>query len=309
VEGAGSRTLRDVEADSGEVAGYAASARLIYNARAWSVGTTADWVDEGFQSFGNQQLRTDRLDLGLTARARLFGGRATFAGMGGWRRENLSQQEATTGTRAIFNLNADFQPVPAFGLGLQVSNNQNRNRDRDTDTTLVRNVTAVYAATPRFLVRTGSVMHVLVLMGMRQQSDNESGSFALVDTRATTLLASWTTSLPAGLSLLANATRTEVKVDTLVTTVLTVAPGLSLTLARGRFQVTAQAQFTRTETGNAPADQEVFPLADIRFRIDRIQSVSLRSSLRRFRFGTPQGPDDRFTERVVRLEYVAAFRR
>jgi hypothetical protein len=146
-------------------------------------------------------------------------------------------------------------------------------------------------------------------MGMLQRSDNESGSFALVNTRATTLLASWTTSLPAGLSLLANATRTEVKVDRLVTTVLAVAPGLSVAAARGRLLVTAQAQFTRTETGSGPADQEVFPLADVRFRIDRVQSVSLRSSLRRFRFGTPQGADDAFTERVVRLEYTAAFRR
>jgi hypothetical protein len=309
VEGATSRHLRNVESDSGEATGYAGSARLTYNRPAWSVGTTADWVDAAFVSFGNQQLGSDRLDLGLTARARLAGGRVSFAGMGGWRRQNLSQQETTTGTRAIFNLNADFQPVPAFGLGLQVSNNQNRNRDRDADTTLVRNVTAVYSATPRFVVRTGSTTHVLVLMGMLQKSDNESASFALVNTQATTFLGSWTTTFPFGVSLLGTATRTEVEVDTLVTSVLTVAPGLSLSAGRGRFQITAQAQFTRTETGDAEPDTEVFPLAEIRLRIDRVQSVRLRSSLRRFRFGTPQGGEESFTERVIRLEYTAAFRR
>lgn len=309
VEGARSSTVPDLAIPTESFIGWAGSVRLAWNQQRWSLGGTMEWLDEGFVTWGNQQLGSDRLDLGVTGRLATLGGRFNLSGMAGHRRENLSRTQDAITTRGIYNLTADLQATSAFGVAVTMANNQNNSRATEGDTALIRHVTAQYSVTPRLILRTGRVTHVVVAMGMLQESDQASGNAALSDTRVSTGLVSWVASLPGGLSLLANGTRTMVTVDTLETVVEALSPGFSMTAVGGRLHLSAQAQFTRTRTGTLPGTSEAHPLLELRWQLDATQAVALRSGIRRVDQGPAAGADHRFTERTVRLEYTATLRR
>jgi hypothetical protein len=290
-----------------DASGDAAGLELRYQLGDWTVGGTAEYLGSAFRSLGNEALVGDRLAYGLTLAARLAGGRVSFNGLGGWRHNNLDDDLAATSEQALYSLTATLQPVPAFGFDLQATNNVNEHRPV-SDTSAVRNVTGVLGVTPRFMWRTGSGQHVLVLMAQQQTSENSlPGAAALIDVTTRTFLASWSLTFPSSLAFTATATRTEVELDTIGgTTVTTIAPGVSYALLAQRLQLSVQVQFTAYEVPvTTGTSREVFPLGQVRYTIARGQSVTFKSSLRHHEFA---GMGGEFDERIFTLQYTASWR-
>jgi hypothetical protein len=286
------------------VTSQAASGKLLYNAPTWGLGGTVEYLAAGFKTLGNSGLTDDRVDYGLTGRAQLAGGRLQLNGMGGWRKNNLSDALDATTTQAIYNLTGSWQPSAVFGLDLQAANTVNDSRAKD-DTSSIRNVTGQYALTPHVLWRTGSAQHVLVLSATSQRSDNSTpGSIVLVDTRTTTLLGTWTVSFPSTLSLTAVATHTQVQLDTGRTTVLTLQPGVAYAFLAHKLQVAAQAQFSVVQNPSGGKDTEAFPLLQLRYAIAPGQTLQVRSSVRHH----ATAANGSFDERMVTVQYAASFR-
>lgn len=294
----------DVDGSRPAVTSRAATGKLLYNRPTWSLGGTVEYLAAGFKTLGNSGLADDRVDYGLTGRAQLAGGRLQVTGMGGWRKDNLSDALDATTTQAIYNLTTSWQPSSSFGLDLQAANNVNDSRAKD-DTSSIKNVTGQYALTPHLLWRTGAARHVLVLSANYQRSDNTTpGSISLVDTRTTTLLGTWTVSFPSTLSFTAVVTHTQVRLDTANTGVLTLQPGISYAFLAHRLQVGAQAQFTVVRNPSGGKDTEAFPLLQLRYAIAPGQTLQLRSSVRHH----ATAANGAFDERMMTLQYAASFR-
>lgn len=298
---------RDRRADAPMVRDNAGSLKLVYNRPTWSLGSTVEYVGPGFTTLGNSGLKSDHLDYGVTGQARLAGGRFNVNGMGGWRKNNLDDDLEATTTGALYNLNVSWQVSPFFGLDAQATNNVHDSRAKD-DTSSIKSVSGQYSLTPRFVWRTGSAQHVLVGVATVQQTENTTpGSVSLADVTTRVLLGTWTVAFPSGLALTATVNDTRVEVDTLVTTVTTLTPGLAYSLLQHKVTVSLQAQFTRAkQSATGAEDKEVFPLAQVAYSFGRGQSLSLRSSVRHHELGTPAG--EKFDERVVSVQYSASFR-
>jgi hypothetical protein len=283
----------------------AAAAKLLYNGPTWTFGTTAEYIGPGFTTLGNSGLSGDRLDLGLTGSAQVQGGRLSLRGMGGWRRNNLKDDLAATTTQAIYNFGGSWQPSPTFGVDWQLANNVNNNKAKD-DTSSIKNITGVYSVTPRLLWRTGAVQHVLVVVGGVQRSQNTSPlSVALLDTKTTLLVGTWSATFPSSFTLTTTATYTRVELDTLgKTTIATVAPGFSYALFARKLQVQAQAQWMRATNPGSQTENEVFPLAQLGYAVAAGQVVTVKSSIRHHEFSNTGS----FDERIVSLQYSASLR-
>lgn len=303
-EGALSRYRRNDLAVIEEVDDKAGLVRLLFNGPSWSLGGTAEYIGPGFVTPGNSGVAGDRVDYGILGSVRLAGGRLSLQGMAGWRENNLDGDQAATASQAIYSLAGSWQGS-AFGLDWQAANNINDNRARD-DTSSIRNVTGVYGLTPRLLFRSGSLQHLLVFSGTYQRSENTTpGSIALIDTRSTSVVGSYTASLPSSLSLIVTGTWTQVDLDTLgTTTIRTLAPGLSYAFFGRRLQASAQAQLLDADHPNGATEREVFPLLSLRWTVARGQQLLLRTSYRRHEFSSTGD----FNEQVVSLLYSAAFR-
>lgn len=297
---------REQAADAADPKALAAGVKLRYELGDWTVGGTVEYLGSAFRTLGNEALVGDRLDYGLTLGARLAGGRVSFSGLGGWRENNLDDDLAATTRQALYSLTATIQPAPAFGLDLQAANNINEHRP-PSDSSAVRNVTGVLSVTPRFLWRTGSGQHVLVVMASQQQSKNSlPGAATLIDVTTRTYVGTWTLAFPSSLTFTATATRTEVELDTISgTNVNTIAPGASYALLAQRLQISAQVQFTSYEVPvTTGSSKEVFPLGQIRYAIARGQSVLLKSSVRHHELAA----GGTFDERIFTLQYSATWR-
>jgi hypothetical protein len=286
--------------------GRAASAKLGYRAGAVTMGGTLEYVGPEFVTFGNAGLAPDHFDYGLTLGGQLAQGRVAFNAMGGWRKDNLANALTQTTKRAIYTLAGTLQPVPAFGVDVQLTNNVNNSRAA-IDT--VRNVTGQYSITPRFIWRTGSAQHALVLLASRQTSDNSTtGAFTLVNTRATTLVGTWIVTLPSTLGFTLTGTRTAVVVDTLPATVVsTIAPGVRHAFLRQQLQLSVQLQVLHTG-GASTTSNEIYPLVDARYAVGPGRTLELRTSVRHHTLSSTGTPAQAFTERVLTVQYSAAWR-
>jgi hypothetical protein len=307
VQAASSRYAREQAATGvDDATGEAAAMKLGYRLGDWTVGGTVEYLSTGFRTLGNAGLVGDRLDYGLTLGGRLAQGKVVFNLLGGWRQNNLDDELEATTEQALYSVNATLQPAPAFGLDLQATNNVNDHR-AVIDSVSVKNVTAQYAVTPRFLWRTGSAQHVLVLLGTFQQSENTSpGSLAPLDVSTRTYVGTWSMTLPSSFAVTATVTRTEVEPDTFPrTTVSTIAPGVSYALLRGQLQLSLQSQFTRAETQGGAPSEEVFPLVQVRYAFAHGQSLQLRTSVRHHELAAGGGT---FDERILTLQYSATWR-
>jgi len=304
-EAASSQYTRQDTVSFNTVTAPAASAKLLYNGATWSLGTTAEYLGPGFTTLGNSGLAGDRLDVGLTGSAQLQGGRLSLRGMGGWRRNNLKKDLDATTTQAIYNFGGSWQPSATFGVDWQVANNVNNNKAKD-DTSSIKNITGLYNVTPRLLWRTGTVQHVLVVVGGVQRSQNTSPlSVALLDTKTTLVVGTWSAAFPSSLTLTAAATYTHVELDTLgTTTITTVSPGVSLALFARKLNLQVQAQFMHAKNPGGQTEKEVFPLAQVGYAIAAGQSLQLKSTVRHHEFSNTGS----FDERVVSLQYSASLR-
>jgi hypothetical protein len=268
--------------------------------------------------------RASRLALDYSAQqGRLWSGRLALSGSIGLRQDNLSDAMDVTNHRTIANFAGTFQPVPSFGIDFQVANDR-QNASAVIASRSQRTVTGNYTVTPRLILRTGRVQHLLFAMASVQSAVTTSPLTTTgVDTRTHTLLANWSATLPSGLTLTANATRTatQFQLDTLsaTTTISTFAPGAAYTAVQGKLQASLQLQFTRTQLQNAAAalattTHEVFPVMQVQYAIRPGQSLVFRSSYRRYDMtngatlpGDPQGTG-KFTERIVSLGYTVSLR-
>ena len=303
VEAASARYTRQDTVSFTAVTAAAASGKLLYNAATWSFGVTSEYVGPGFTTLGNSGLAGDRLDVGLTGNAQLGGGKLSVRGMGGRRRNNLKDDLDATSTQAIYSVGGSWQPSTTFGVDWQVANNVNNNKAKD-DTSSIKNITGVYNVTPHLSWRTGSVQHVLVVVGSIQRTQNTSPlSVTLLDTKTTLAVATWTAAFPSTLSFTATGTYTHVELDTLgATTITTVTPGLGATLFARKVQVQVQAQFMHAENPGGQKETEVFPLAQLGYSVVPGQTLTLKSTVRHHTF-TNTGS---FDERIVSLQYSAS---
>lgn len=300
---AASATTRDNTAGSTPaVTRQAVTAKLLYNMPAWSLGGTVEYLAAGFRTLGNSGLSDDRIDYGVTGRAQL-GARLQLSGMGGWRRDNLSDAFTATTSQAIYNLAASWQPGAAFGLDVQAANNVNNSRPV-VDSLSIKNITGQYSFIPHLLWRTGRAQHLLVVATTFLRSDNTTpGTTALADTRTRNVVATWSVSFPSSLAFTGVYTETLVEVDSLRTKVYAIQPGLAYALFARKLQLAVQAQFTTTERPTGGRDSETYPIVQLRYAVARGQNLQLRSSVRHSEtaFGS-------FDERVATLQYSASWR-
>lgn len=289
--------------------GWAGSFQATWNQPRWSLGVSTEKLGEHFVTWGNQQLGNDQLNLTMTGRLTALDGRFNLNGMAGNRQENVSRNAVAVTNRGIYNLNLDWQATPALGFSAALTNNRNNSRAANNDTALVRNVSAQYSFTPRLVTRLGPMTSSLVTMVMTQLSDNHTGGRAFMsNSKATTLLASWSGILPSSVSLSINAARTEVLTDTLKTVVSSISPGLAFNAMQGRMQFNLQLQLSNSRTGTLPENRELGPLGELRWDMGQGQALSLRSSLRRSILGQLDGSELRISERIFHLEYARTFR-
>lgn len=281
----------DLRSDLDPVDGRAGRAALDLEHDDWSAGLELERVDGGFHNAGNTGLKNDRQDVRVRGQGRFWRGRVGLSGSVGLRQDNLSQAAEVTNERVIANLAGTVQPSPTFGLDFQIANDRQqadaviRSRSRKT-------VTGNYSLTPRLIFRTGSAQHVLVGLAAHQRAVNTSpGVQTTVDTRSTTMLANWSVTFLSGLGLTLNTTRVETRFQqdsvAAATTITTLAPGVVYTAGQGRFRGSFQLQ--RTATGlesdfltEPNTTSELFPVLELRFQLDPVQSVVLRSSYRRY---------------------------
>jgi hypothetical protein len=302
VDAATTRLDPNAAVSAADVTGRAASGKLVYDTPGWSLGGTVEYLGAGFQTFGNSGLVGDRVDVGITGRARFAGGKAQLTWMGGWRKDNLSDALDATTTQGIFNVSATLQPSATFGVTLQAANNVNDSRAKD-DTSTLQHVTGQYGITPHLQWRTGAAQHVLVVAANYQSSDNlKSGSVGLIDTRTTTLLGTWTVTLPSALAFTFAVTHTTVDLDSAQTTVTTVQPGVGYTIAK-KIQFSIQAQLTSVKTP-AGRETETRPVGQVRYAFAQGQSLLLRANVRHH----DSDVSGVFDERVVTLQYTASWR-
>jgi hypothetical protein len=319
-----SRYQADRRVDFDAVRGRATRLALDYAAQGgWTAGLQFEQLNGGFYDLGNSSLQNDRRDIRLRGQGRLWQGKLALNGSVGLRQDNLSDALDVTNHRTIAHIAGTFQPVPSFGVDFQIANDRQR-ADAVIRSRSQHTVTGNYTVTPRLILRTGRVQHVLFGMAAFQSAVSTSpGTTTNVDTRTHTLLANWSASLPSGLTITANVTRaaTKFQLDTLsaTTTITTFSPGAAYTAMQGRLHASLQLQFTRTELQNpaattSTATHEIFPVVQVQYAIDARQSLVFRSSYRRYNMtngatlpGDPQGAGT-FTERIASLGYTITWR-
>lgn len=319
-----SRYQADRRVDFDAVRGRATRLALDYAGQGgWTAGVQFEQLNGGFHDLGNSGLQNDRRDIRLRGQGRLWQGKLALNGSVGLRQDNLSDALDVTNHRTIAHVAGTFQPVPSFGVDFQIANDRQR-ADAAIRSRSQHTVTGNYTVTPRLILRTGRVQHVLFGMAAFQSAISTSpGTTTNVDTRTHTLLANWSASLPSGLTISANVTRaaTKFQLDTLsaTTTITTFSPGAAYTAMQGRLHASLQLQFTRTELQNpaattSTATHEIFPVVQVQYAIDARQSLVFRSSYRRYNMtngatlpGDPQGAGT-FTERIASLGYTITWR-
>lgn len=319
-----SRFDADLRSEQEPVDGLAGRIGVTFDVGGWTAGLDLEQVDGGFHNLGNTGLKNDRRDLRLRGQGQLWDGRFALSGSVGVRQDNLSEAGEVTNDRTIANVAGTIQPWPAFGVDFQVANDRQQ-ADAVIRSRSQKTVTGSYTVTPRLVVRTGNLQHVVFGMAAFQSAVNTSpGTETTVDTRSQTFMGTWSLTLPSGLTFTANATRVAVEfaLDSMgtTTTVTTLAPGAAYTALQGRLHASLQLQHTRTAleaegTGVDPRNTaELFPAIQLQYAVRPSQTLTLQSSYRQYDMtdgatlpGDPASGGS-FIERRVSLGYTVSLR-
>jgi hypothetical protein len=303
VEGAWSRYDRNLRADVDVVDGGAGSLRIQRRSMLGEVGAAIDYVGGGFVTLCNSELAPDRVEGRLNARRDLMAGRLRIGGNVGLRRDDLSGTLGGATRRRIMGAQVGWQPASLFGADVDLGVLSSRTPGSDLRPEL-KELTSSFTLSPHLQWSWLGSSHTLTSSLVLQQTDY-SGAAAdgLPESRCTTVVAGWQSSVTTALFVNVSGNYIESKNAGLTSEIGSIGPGISMTMWNGRAMSNLQLMATQTHIQGLGTDHDLAPTIDLRYLVTGRQMLVFRAGGRRFR---PAASAGNFEERLATLQYSAA---
>ena len=265
------------------------------------------YVGPGYESLGATQIEADILDLLISPRINV--GRFRMSARVGVRSNNVADTRIATQRRTLVAANATVRASRALSISGEFAN-YGLNASRDLDTTKVTSISRLFGVTPTLSWSSGSVSHSATL-GLRHQEANQSNRRGRVelqaaDTKNNDVTASYSVSLPSGLSLstMVAMSRSDFG-DDLTTTVLTLSESFATRFLQGRVRVSGSAAYNRIKT--TTTDNGFQFRTGASYEVHSHGQVEMNIIARFFKYGQEKNGEDGFSEFTTRLGYNYRF--
>lgn len=128
----------------------------------WGISANALYVGDGYVPLGYRFFMSDRLELTLSPKLRLFGGALFLSGSIGTRVNNLSNTKSQTSEQVLASANASIRFTDELNLSAGYSNFGFRNRT-DNDTLKIDVISSSFNISPSILLRSDNYLHNITL--------------------------------------------------------------------------------------------------------------------------------------------------
>jgi hypothetical protein len=302
LEGALSQYNHDRRADYPDVHGHAFGVKLFRDTALSSVGASLELLGGGFMSLGNSGISNDRLDVGVSGRTQLYGGKLMLSTNLGWRNDNVSRTLLAETARRNYMANAAWQPRPNLGADFQFGFITSDVNPADSVASS-GNISRILGVSPHMSWVTRGIQQSFTASATIQSADNTtSAPVPLTNTRGLSLLANWSALVRPDLSvnLGGNYTRTDMQIA--VSEISAFGPGFTWGFPGAHIATSVQFQMTRSRTGNFGTDTEFAPRGELRWQTTPHHAIILHGNFRRYHYTS--GASE-FNERLASIEYAA----
>ena len=302
LEGALSQYNHDRRADYPDVHGHAFGVKLFRETALSSVGASFELLGGGFMSLGNSGISNDRLDVGVTGRTQLYGGKLTLGTNLGWRNDNVSRTLLAETRRKNYTANATWQPRPNLGADFQFGFITSDVNSADSVASS-GNISRIAGVSPHVSWVMRGVQQTLAASATIQSADNTtSAPVPLTSTHGVSLLASWSALVRPELSVNLGGNYTRTDMDVAVSEISAFGPGFTWGVPGAHVATSVQLQLTRSRTGNFGTDTEFAPQGNLRWQTTPHHAIILHGNFRKYHYTSAAAS---FNERLASIEYAA----
>jgi hypothetical protein len=303
VEGAWSRSRRDVRAAASQIFGRAMTLQVARETPRTGVGARFDYLGAGFVTLGNSSLASDRIEAQLIGRRAFFDGLVDVGANAGVRQDDVGHTLGARTRHNVVGTRASLRPPKGFGGDVEIQLAQG-NADPSGTRPELDDRTQGVTFSPRYMWGNDARVHA-VSASVTHQKTNYSGAGAVnvSDIDNTSVVGTYQGPLTPNVSFVLSGNYFHSDLGTLVTETSSAGPGLNVSLFGGRLQSLIQVQMTQSRLGNNGIDREVTPSLEARCTVAGRHSIALRAGYRHYRASNPLGTD--FDDRQATLEYSA----
>lgn len=304
IEGAWSRYDRNLRGDVPAVDGGAGSLRIQRRSTLGEIGGAIDYVGGGFITLCNTELSPDRVEGRVDARRDLIAGKLRVGGNIGIRRDDLSGTLGGTTRRRMLGAQIGWQPVTLFGVDTDLGVLASRSPGSDQRSEL-HELTTSFTVSPRLAWTWRGSSHTLTSSLILQQTGfSEAAAAGFSDSRCTTVVAGWQSSVTTALFVNVSGNYVQSKTGPFTSEASSVGPGISMTMWGGRAMSNLQLMATQTRVSGLGTDHDLAPNVDLRYLVTGKQMLVFRARSRQFRAHSVANGD--FDEHLATLQYSAA---
>jgi len=278
----------------------AGSIEIAKEGRIWGIKTKGKYYGPGFKSLGYPYLQTDRLEVSLEPRVKLIQNRLMLNGSISRRVNNLSETKAAAAyqTMALINMNARL--TNSLNLSARYSN-FSFNSDEESDTLKIDNAAISYSITPSYNFMLLDINHNVTVSFSRNIFDDKNKiSGDVSDNSSQNIMISYNLSLlkkPFSSSISYSNFSNDLNTGDLE--VNTISTSLSYNFLRNKLRPVLKFGYTKSESEDFSADQNINSGITINYRITKKVSLNLNGTMILYDFGS-QKPGVKYTENLLR---------
>jgi hypothetical protein len=279
---------------------FAGQSSLSLNRPSWGLTLRAFYVGDGYVAPGFPYMQTDRIDLTLDPRIRLFDNKVQLQGSFGYRRNNLSETKSQTTSQLLAAANLDVQLGPGAGFSVRYANFGQRTGFM-MDTLRLETISKSLSIAPYFQLESPGGTHRI--QSSFSWDDYQDINLLTDQERARQTLSmllhhAWTAQrIPLGTELSVRYMSNNDPDFGL--TGLTLLTGGTYRFFQRKMQASFRVAFSRNSSGEFTPDNALLLRPGFRFAITNQLSASLDGSIRLYRYGSSR-PDAGFTENLFR---------
>ena len=279
---------------------FSGQSSISLNRPAWGLTLRALYIGDGFVAPGFPYLQTDRFDITLDPRFRLFDSKVLVQGSIGYRRNNLSETKSQTSSQLLASVNMNVHLSPTAGFSLRYANFGMRTGFM-LDTLRLEVVSKSLSFSPYLhLSSTGGTHRLQTSFSLDDYQDTNLLTGQQRDQQTFSLLVHYSFAFSGRpLSLEATARHMKNNNPDLGLQNLLVQGGGSYRFSQRKMQASFRVGYSTSSTGNFTPDNALLFRPGFRYNVTSQLSASFDGSIRLFRYGSAR-PDASFTENLFR---------
>lgn len=290
--------LTDLRQSSGT--DFSAQSSLSLNRPVWGLTLRALYVGDGFVAPGFPYLQTDRFDVTLDPRFRLFDSKIIVQGSIGYRRNNLSETKSRTTSQLLASVDMNVQISSTAGFSLRYANFGMRTGFM-LDTLRLEVVSKSLSFSPYLHLSAPAGTHrVQTSFSLDDYEDTNILTGQQRDQQTFSLLLHYSYSLSGTpLSLETSVRHLKNNNPELGLQNFMLQGGGTYRFFQRKMQASLRVGYSSSRTGNFTPDNALVFRPGFRYQVTSRLTASLGGSIRLYRYGSSR-PDASFTENLFR---------